>query len=115
IVEQDISKIAKLCEEQGASSIQIAQTAEESEQLTTARRSALTALSRLRPTTILEDATVPRSKIAEMVRAIHRIAEKYNVQISTFGHAGDGNLHPTCVTDARDEEEMHRVEEAFAE
>lgn len=115
IVEQDISKIAKLCEEQGAFSIQIAQTAEESEQLTTARRSALTALSRLRPTTILEDATVPRSKIAEMVRAIHRIAEKYNVQISTFGHAGDGNLHPTCVTDARDEEEMHRVEEAFAE
>lgn len=115
LVEQDMRQIARVCEEQGASSLQIAQTAEESEQLTTARRSALTALSRLKPTTILEDATVPRSKIAEMVRAIHRIAEKYNVQICTFGHAGDGNLHPTCVTDYRDEEEMHRVEEAFAE
>ncbi|WP_307394701.1 glycolate oxidase subunit GlcD [Bacillus horti] len=115
VVEQDIQQIAKLCEQYGASSIQIARTVAESEQLTTARRSALTALSRLRPTTILEDATVPRSKIAEMVRSIHRIAEKYEVQICTFGHAGDGNLHPTCVTDYRDEEEMHRVEEAFAE
>ena len=35
--------------------------------------------------------------------------------VCTFGHAGDGNLHPTCMTDARDEEEMKRVEEAFAE
>lgn len=50
-----------------------------------------------------------------MVRAIHRIADQYQVQICTFGHAGDGNLHPTCVTDIRDQEEMQRVEEAFAE
>jgi glycolate oxidase len=58
---------------------------------------------------------VPRSKIADIVLEINRIAEKYNVQICTFGHAGDGNLHPTATTDARDSEEIHRVEEAFAE
>jgi glycolate oxidase len=50
-----------------------------------------------------------------MVMEINRIAEKHNVQICTFGHAGDGNLHPTATTDARDHEEIHRVEEAFAE
>jgi glycolate oxidase len=50
-----------------------------------------------------------------MVRAIAEVAQKYQVRISTFGHAGDGNLHPTCLTDARDEDEMNRVEEAFAE
>lgn len=115
IVERDMRLIVGLCEQHGASSVQMAQSAEESEKLTSARRSALTALSRLKPTTILEDATVPRSKIAEMVRAIHRIADQYQVQICTFGHAGDGNLHPTCVTDIRDQEEMQRVEEAFAE
>ncbi|MNP05952.1 putative FAD-linked oxidoreductase [compost metagenome] len=81
----------------------------------TARRSAFTALARLRPTTILEDATVPRSKIADMVLRTNAIAQKYNVNIATFGHAGDGNLHPTATTDARNLEEVHRVEEAFAE
>ena len=50
-----------------------------------------------------------------MVLEVQRIAQKYDVQICTFGHAGDGNLHPTAMTDARDPEEIHRVEEAFAE
>lgn len=115
IVNRDIEKMAKICEEGGAFSVQVAKTKEEGEALTTARRTALSALARLKPTTILEDATVPRSKVAEMVREIDRIAEKYNVRICTFGHAGDGNLHPTCMTDARDKEEMDRVEKAFAE
>jgi glycolate oxidase len=50
-----------------------------------------------------------------MVEEVERIAEKYQVQICTFGHAGDGNLHPTCMTDERDKEEIHRVEQAFEE
>lgn len=115
VVDRDICKVEEICKRAKASSVQIAHTLEEGLKLTTARRSALTALSRLRPTTILEDATVPRSKITDMVRAINRIAEKHQVQICTFGHAGDGNLHPTCVTDIRDKEEMHRVEQAFEE
>ncbi|MFD2117360.1 FAD-binding oxidoreductase [Paenibacillus yanchengensis] len=114
-VERDIAAIAEICEQYHADKIQIAETSEEAEKLLTARRSAFTALARLKPTTILEDATVPRSKIADMVLAINRIAEKYQVQICTFGHAGDGNLHPTAMTDARDEEEVARVEQAFAE
>src|SRR5699024_11415672 len=43
------------------------------------------------------------------------IAKKYDVTICTFGHAGDGNLHPTCLTDARNQEEMERVDKAFEE
>ncbi|WP_202079252.1 glycolate oxidase subunit GlcD [Caldalkalibacillus salinus] len=113
IVNRDIEKIRTICEQANAVSVQVAQNDEEGQRLTTARRSALTALSRLKPTTILEDATVPRSKLADMVRAINKIADKYDVQICTFGHAGDGNLHPTCVTDSRDEAEIHRVEQAF--
>ncbi|MDE5413829.1 glycolate oxidase subunit GlcD [Alkalihalobacterium chitinilyticum] len=115
VVERDIEKIAEICREQQAKSVQIAQTAEEGLALATARRAALSALARKKPTTILEDATVPRSKIAEMVKAIDEIAEKHQVEICTFGHAGDGNLHPTCMTDARNQEEIERVEEAFAD
>lgn len=115
VVERDMEKIYEVCSEYRAIGIQKAETEEEATEISTARRDALSALARLSPTTILEDATVPRSEIAPMVREITRIAAKYNVTIRTFGHAGDGNLHPTCLTDLRDEEEMERVEQALAE
>jgi len=114
-VEKDIAEIVRICREEGAVEVKMAANAEEAEKLMLARRTALSTCARIRPTTILEDATVPRSKIADMVIAINEIAKKYNVQICTFGHAGDGNLHPTCTTDARDEDEIHRVEQAFEE
>lgn len=115
VVERDIALISEICKQENAVSVQIAQTEIEADALRTARRTALSALARLKPTTILEDATVPRSEIAKMVKAINEIAAKYNLDICTFGHAGDGNLHPTCPTDARNHEEMERVEKAFAE
>jgi glycolate oxidase len=115
VVARDIEKMIAICKEQKAVSVQVAATEEEAENLRTARRTALSALARLKPTTILEDATVPRSEIAKMVHAINEIAKKYNLEICTFGHAGDGNLHPTCPTDSRNHEEMERVENAFAE
>ncbi len=114
-VERDIELIREICVSEQADRLEVAETREQAEKLLTARRSAFTALARLRPTTILEDATVPRSRIADMVLRINDIARKYNVSIATFGHAGDGNLHPTATTDARDQEEVHRVEQAFEE
>lgn len=115
VVDRDIQKIAELCKTENAVSVEIARSVEHATALATARRSALSALARLKPTTILEDATVPRSEIAKMVRAINDIAAKYDVKICTFGHAGDGNLHPTCPTDSRNHDEIERVEKAFAE
>ena len=50
-----------------------------------------------------------------MVRRIREIAAKHRVEIAIFGHAGDGNLHPTGLTDTRDRDELARVEAAFAE
>ncbi|MGO0122623.1 FAD-binding oxidoreductase [Desulfothermobacter acidiphilus] len=85
------------------------------EKLLAARRAALPALARVKPTTILEDATVPRSEITTMLLSIEEIACKYRLTIGTFGHAGDGNLHPTILADARDPEEMQRVRSAVEE
>ncbi|MFJ5714071.1 glycolate oxidase subunit GlcD [Neobacillus sp. NPDC093127] len=115
VVERDLTSMAEICRQEQAVSIQISASEAEADALRTARRAALSAIARLKPTTILEDATVPRSEIAKMVQAINEIAEKYQLEICTFGHAGDGNLHPTCATDARNHEEMERVEQAFAE
>ncbi len=114
-VLKDIEKIAEIARQEGAALVEVAGTFEEGAKLLAARRSALAALSRLRPTTILEDATVPRSRLAEIVEVVEQVAVKYNLQICTFGHAGDGNLHPTCMTDERNKEEIHRVEQAFDE
>jgi glycolate oxidase len=83
--------------------------------LLTARRSTLPALSRLGSLTMLEDATVPRPRLAEMVDRINEIADRYDVPIATFGHAGDGNLHPTCVVDRHDEAAVDRAHKAFAD
>ncbi|MCY7552869.1 glycolate oxidase subunit GlcD, partial [Bacillus safensis] len=86
-VARDMQRIAKVCQQHGAKEVNIAHSEEEANALLTARRSALSALARLSPTTILEDATVPRSEIASMVRAIEDIAREYDVKICTFGHA----------------------------
>lgn len=115
VCEKDIAAIAEICRAEGAFEVKLAKSEAEETALMTARRSALSALARKKPTTYLEDATVPRKHLAEMVERINQIARKYNVEICTFGHAGDGNLHPTCMCDERNPEEIHRVEQAFEE
>ena len=92
-----------------------ANTDTERDQLWAARRNALPALASLNNTCIVEDATVPRSRITNMLVACENIASKYNVVIGTFGHAGDGNLHPTILYDMYDMEETARVHKAIDE
>ena len=50
-----------------------------------------------------------------MIRFVEIVAQKYKLRVGTFGHMGDGNLHPTFLTDERNQAEMHRVEDAFKE
>ncbi len=56
---------------------------------------------------------MPRSELATMVGFIAETAQAFNLQIGTFGHMGDGNLHPTFLADERDADEMHRVHQAL--
>ena len=114
-VADEAAQIETLARLHGATSVKRAATAEEAARLATARRSAFSALARLKPTTILEDATVPRSELAKMIRFISEVAARHRLDIATFGHFGDGNLHPTFLTNERDAAEMHRVEAAMKE
>ena len=114
-VADEAAAVEKVLQDCKARSVHVAKDAAEKFKLWEARRMALPVLARIRPTTVLEDATVPRSKIPAMMEALDKIAKKYKLQIGTFGHAGDGNLHPTILCDKRDKEEFHRVEQAIDE
>ena len=114
-VADEASIMEELARKNSALEVRVAKDDAQSTRLATARRSAFSALARVAPTTILEDATVPRSELAKMIRFVSAVAQKHQLRIGTFGHMGDGNLHPTFLTDERNKEEMHRVEEAFKE
>ena len=105
--------MAEIARHHGAREVRTARSEAEGLALAAARRNAFSALARRRPTTILEDVTVPRTALAEMVGFIALTAREHRLQIGTFGHMGDGNLHPTFLTDERDVEEMQRVHHAF--
>jgi len=115
VVEEEAQQMAEIARNHGAVAVQLAQSEEEAIRLTTARRVAFSALARVSPTTILEDATVPRSELANMIRFIQQTAAKYEVTVGTFGHMGDGNLHPTFLTNEKNAAEMARVEKAMKE
>jgi glycolate oxidase len=113
VVAEEANVIEEACKANNVRTLKIAKSKQESDELFTARRMALSALARAKPTTILEDITVPRPAIPEMMALIREVAGKFNILIGTFGHAGDGNLHPTCLTDERDLDEIDRVHQAY--
>lgn len=114
-VDNELGQIVKFARANNATEIKIATTSAESDALWKGRRSVYGVLNRLSPTTIVEDATVPVSKIPAMIRGCRKIALRHNIKLSILGHAGDGNLHPCINTDTRDQSEAHRVEAAIKE
>jgi glycolate oxidase len=115
VVAEEAEIMAQLARKNGAIDVRMAKDTAESLRLAAARRSAFSALARVAPTTILEDVTVPRSELAGMVAFIQALAARHNLRIGVFGHMGDGNLHPTFLTNEKNTDEMHRVELAFQE
>jgi glycolate oxidase len=114
-VAEEAARMEEIARANGCLAVRKAATEAEANALAGARRSAFSALARVSPTTILEDATVPRSELARMIRFVDQVAKKHRLRIGTFGHMGDGNLHPTFLTDERNTDEMHRVHVAFQE
>jgi glycolate oxidase len=99
------------CQEAGSTSLVRAADAQEADWLRQARRLALRALER-QGTVRMEDVGVPRSRVPQLLVAIDRICAEHGVRVATFGHAGDGNLHPNFIfdhDDPRAEEMTERV------
>lgn len=103
----EIDQAAQLCDEAGASYLATTEDPQESDLLLQARRLAIPALEQ-QGTTILDDVAVPRSRVPELLARSEAIAEEHDVTIGTFGHAGDGNLHPTLVVPRGDDGTVRR-------
>lgn len=114
VVEKEAEAVQKVVKN-NKGDLKIAASDAERDKLWSARRAALPALAQLGNCVIIEDATVPRSNITGMLVACAEIGKKHNVTIGTFGHAGDGNLHPTILADKNNKEEMSRVHAAVDE
>lgn len=109
----EIDQAGQLCDAAGASYLATTEDPEESDQLLQARRLAIPALEQ-QGTTLLDDIAVPRSRIPELLARAEAIAEDHEVTIGSFGHAGDGNLHPTLVVPREDDGTvLHRALKAF--
>lgn len=115
VVQGEADAMGAIAAENGAIAVEQAADPAHAERLAKARRTAFSALARIRPTTILEDITVPRSRLVEIVTFVEEIAAKYDLEVATFGHFGDGNVHPTILTDETNHEEMERVENALSD
>ncbi|MFB7931113.1 FAD-binding oxidoreductase [Streptomyces sp. NPDC056039] len=111
----DLAAVGALCEAAGATEVVPADDVAESELLLQARRLSLTALEAVKGVTMIDDVCVPRSRLAEMLEGVDRIAEKYRLTIGVVAHAGDGNTHPTVCFDAADPDESRRARESFDE
>jgi glycolate oxidase len=112
--DYQMHRIIEVFQRNNAKEIDQAKTQEESMDLWQARKSAYAVLARIKTHFVLEDVTVPMSKIAELLKGIEAIAEEHDIQIATYGHAGDGNLHPQILYDGYDPDQIKRVEEATA-
>ena len=108
--EHDLERAEVACTAAGASSTLRAADAQEADWLRQARRLAYQALERL-GTVRMEDIGVPRARVPELLLAIEKAGVAHGVRIATFGHAGDGNLHPNLVFD-RDDPRAEELTEA---
>jgi glycolate oxidase len=97
----ELERAEAACRAAGATDVLRAADAQEADWLRQARRAAHYALERIGEVR-MEDVGVPRSRVPDMLRAIEGIAAKHDVRIGTFGHAGDGNLHPDLVFERGD-------------
>ena len=102
------------CESHGMIDGMFSTEASEAADLIRVRKLAYPALERL-GATLLDDVALPVTKIAEFVEKVERLALKYQLTIGIFGHAGDGNMHPTIVHNHGDKEGEKRAKLAFSE
>ncbi|OEU71282.1 MAG: glycolate oxidase subunit GlcD [Desulfuromonadales bacterium C00003093] len=112
---KQVGKISEIIKPLGVVETRVAETPEESEALWQIRRSVSASLRKVNPDKFNEDICVPRSKVPEMIRKIDVIADRYDVPIVNFGHAGDGNIHVNVMIDSKIPGEQEKADKAIKE
>jgi glycolate oxidase len=111
-VEEQTLEIEQACKRCRAREVRIARTATERELLWKGRKNAFGAVGRVSPSYYVQDGVVPRTRIAPTLRHIGKVSAKFGLTISNIFHAGDGNMHPIILFDARKPGELERAKAA---
>jgi glycolate oxidase subunit GlcD len=114
-IEVDVERVTRICMDAGARNVRVARDDAERLKLWQGRKKAFGAMGRLAPHLVVQDAVVPRTKIPEILAAIHAISQRHGVMVCNIFHAGDGNLHPNIPYNADDAEQSARVHKAMKE
>ncbi|MCX5756581.1 MAG: FAD-binding protein [Gemmatimonadetes bacterium] len=114
-LDEDVAAVGRICRAAGARTVRSATDAAERARLWQGRKKAFGAMGRMSPNLVVQDAVVPRTKLAPVLRAIAEISARYRVTVCNVFHAGDGNLHPNIPYNASDPDEAARVHEACDE
>ena len=114
-VAEQLELVESVCLECRAREVRVAKSAEERALLWKGRKNAFGAVGRVSPTYYVQDGVVPRTRIADTLRHIYAVSQKYGLTISNIFHAGDGNMHPIILFDPRSEDETARTRQAGEE
>jgi len=114
-VEADRDKVIELCLAGGARNVKVAANDAERARLWQGRKKAFGAMGRMAPHLVVQDAVIPRTKLAEVLARIREIADTNRVTVCNVFHAGDGNLHPNIPYNADNPDEAARVHKSMGE
>jgi glycolate oxidase len=114
-VEEQVEQIREVCRTCRTREFRVARSAEERELLWKGRKNAFGAVGRVSPFYYVQDGVVPRTQIAPALLVIQEVSSKYGLTISNIFHAGDGNLHPIILFDARKPGDLDKARAAGAE
>jgi glycolate oxidase subunit GlcD len=114
-LDVDAERAERCCREAGARDVQRAVDEEHRAALWKGRKKAFGAMGRIAPDLLVQDATVPRTRLPEVLARVDEIGRRYGLEIANVFHAGDGNLHPNIIFDRNDPGEVERVEMASKE
>lgn len=108
-------RIVKMCHGNKAREVRFAQSEQERRRWWNGRKQAFGAMGKLSPNYLVLDGTIPRSQLPRMLALIGEIGQKYSIRIANVFHAGDGNLHPLVLYDARRPGEIEKAMQAAME
>jgi glycolate oxidase len=114
-VEAETEKIFEISKEHGVREVRVAKDADEANRYWMGRRAGFAAVFGAAATVMAEDVTVPRGRIPDLIKKCKELAKTFDVEIVVLGHAGDGNLHPSILTDIRNKEHYDRACKAMHE
>lgn len=117
--EAVLARFQSVAESNGATEVVVSDDPDDSDMLVAARRAVAPAMEQYANAhgggELVDDVCVPRSRLGEFFARLREIDDRYDIAVATAGHAGDGNMHPSVLFDARDEDQIDQAQAAFAE